>query len=69
MNEEDYLSSTSNNIEDIVNKVLKENPNEVARFKNGEEKLMSYFIGKMMKESKGRISHKIISEELIKKLK
>ncbi len=69
MNEEDYLDSTSNNIEDIVNKVLKENPNEVARFQNGEDKLLSYFMGKVMKESKGKISHKIIIQELNNKLK
>ena len=64
-----YLNSIDNNIEGMVEKVLQENSEEVIRFKNGEEKLMSYFIGKMMKESQGRISHKIISEELLKKLK
>jgi aspartyl-tRNA(Asn)/glutamyl-tRNA(Gln) amidotransferase subunit B len=69
MDEEDYLNSTNNNIEDIVNKVLKENPSEVTRFKNGEGKLLSYFIGKVMKESKGKINHKIITQELSKKLR
>jgi aspartyl-tRNA(Asn)/glutamyl-tRNA(Gln) amidotransferase subunit B len=69
MDEEDYLNNTNNNIEDIVNKVLKENPNEVARFQNGEGKLLSYFMGKVMKESKGKIGHKIIIQELNNKLK
>jgi aspartyl-tRNA(Asn)/glutamyl-tRNA(Gln) amidotransferase subunit B len=53
---------------DIVNKVLDQNPNEVDRFRNGEEKLLSYFMGKVMKESKGKISHKIIIQELNNKL-
>ncbi|MFL2485209.1 MAG: Asp-tRNA(Asn)/Glu-tRNA(Gln) amidotransferase GatCAB subunit B, partial [Candidatus Neomarinimicrobiota bacterium] len=52
-----------------VKKVLKDNPNEVKRFQDGEEKLLSYFMGKVMKESKGKINHEIISEELLKKLK
>jgi len=30
---------------------------------------LSYFIGKVMKESKGKINHKIITQELSKKLR
>ena len=41
---------------------------EVSRFKNGEEKLMGFFIGQINKETKGKISHKIIIDELKKKL-
>ena len=64
-----YLDNKNNNVEDIIDKVFKENPEEVIRFQNGEEKLLSYFIGKVMKESKGKINHKIINQELSKKLR
>ena len=69
ISEDSYLDNTDSNIKDIIKKVLEQNPNEVDRFRNGEEKLLSYFMGKVMKESKGKVSHKIISQELNKKLK
>jgi aspartyl-tRNA(Asn)/glutamyl-tRNA(Gln) amidotransferase subunit B len=40
----------------------------VSRFKNGEEKLMGFFIGQINRKTKGKISHKIIIDELKKKL-
>ena len=69
ISEDSYLDNTDSNIKDIIKKVLEQNPNEVDRFRNGEEKLLSYFMGKVMKESKGKVSHKIITQELNKKLK
>ena len=69
ISDDNYLDNTDNTIIDIINKVLDQNPNEVDRFKNGEEKLLSYFMGKVMKESKGKISHKIIIQELNNKLR
>ena len=68
LNDDSYFDIADNTIVDIVNKVLDQNPNEVDRFRNGEEKLLSYFMGKVMKESKGKISHKIIIQELNNKL-
>ena len=69
LNKGDYLNNTDHNIEDIVKKVLKDNPNEVKRFQDGEDKLLSYFMGKVMKESKGKINHEIIIQELNNSLK
>ena len=57
------------NIKEIVQSVLKENREEVSRFRNGEEKLLGYFIGKIMKVSGGKINHKKIIEVLNKELK
>ena len=48
--------------------ILKDNPKEVERL-NGEEKLISYFIGKIMKASGGKINHKKIIEVLNKEIK
>ena len=57
------------NIKEIVQSVLKENREEVSRFRNGEEKLLGYFIGKIMKVSGGKINHKKIIEVLNEELK
>ncbi|HJO21744.1 MAG TPA: Asp-tRNA(Asn)/Glu-tRNA(Gln) amidotransferase subunit GatB [Candidatus Marinimicrobia bacterium] len=69
LNKGDYLNNTDHNIKDIIKKVLKDNPNEVKRFQDGEDKLLSYFMGKVMKESKGKINHEIIIQELNNSLK
>jgi len=67
LNSENF--DTSNvDISSIINKILSECSNEVSRFKNGEKKLMGFFIGQINKETKGKISHKIIIDELKKKL-
>ena len=39
------------------------------RYKNGEEKLIGFFIGEVNKETKGKVSHEEIISELKKKLK
>jgi len=52
----------------IVDSILSQYSDEVSRFKDGEEKLMGFFIGQINRETKGKISHKIIIDELTKKL-
>lgn len=55
-------------LEEIVQKVLDSNPDEVGRFKGGEDKLMGFFVGQCMKETRGQgnpgILNKIIKEKL-----
>lgn len=55
-------------IEAIVNKVLEKNPEEIERFKAGEQKLIGFFVGQVMKETKGKANPKIVNELLKKKL-
>ena len=62
------LNSQEIDIDEIVKNVLKDSPEEVKRFKKGEEKLLSYFIGKIMKASSGKVNHKKIVEVLNKEL-
>ena len=40
----------------VIHDVLAKSPNEVSRFRKGEKKLMGFFIGQVMKLSKGKIS-------------
>ena len=55
-------------IEKIVQKVIDDNPGETTRYKNGETKLLGFFVGKVMKESKGKANPKTVNELLILKL-
>jgi aspartyl-tRNA(Asn)/glutamyl-tRNA(Gln) amidotransferase subunit B len=56
-------------LEAIVNEVLDKNPKEVERFRKGEQKLMGFFVGLIMKETKGKANPKTANEMLMKKLR
>lgn len=45
-------------IVEFINQVIKENPSEVERFKNGEKQLTGFFMGQLMKVSKGKADPK-----------
>jgi len=55
-------------IERIVGDVIAKHPKEVARFKEGEQKLMGFFVGQVMKATKGKANPQMINELLRKKL-
>jgi len=54
-------------LEKVVKGVIEAYPDEALRFKNGELKLMGFFVGIVMKETKGKANPKIVNE-LIKKM-
>src|SRR4030095_1007460 len=58
----------SSEIEKIVKKIIEENPAEADRYKKGETKLIGFFVGKVMKESKGKANPKTVNELLISNL-
>lgn len=55
-------------LEPIVEEVLASNPDEVARFKEGKKNLMGFFVGQIMKHTKGRANPKEVTAMLAKKL-
>jgi aspartyl-tRNA(Asn)/glutamyl-tRNA(Gln) amidotransferase subunit B len=55
-------------IEKIGKKIINENRVEVERYKGGETKLLGFFVGKIMKESKGKANPKTVNELLISNL-
>jgi aspartyl-tRNA(Asn)/glutamyl-tRNA(Gln) amidotransferase subunit B len=55
-------------IEQAVDDVIAKNPAEVERFKAGEEKLTGFFVGQVMKITKGKANPQIVNELLKKKL-
>ena len=56
-------------LEAVVDEVLGENPNEVQAFRDGKKKLMGFFVGQVMKKTKGQANPRLVNEFLGKKLK
>ncbi len=52
-----------------VDEVLAAHPGEVARFREGEAKLMAFFVGQVMKRSKGKADPKGVQPVLAEKLR
>ena len=48
----------------IVEKVIENNPAQVAEFKNGKEKVFGYFVGQVMKETRGKANPQIVNQLL-----
>jgi len=53
----------------LIDKVIAENPQQVADYRAGKEKLLGYFVGQLMKESGGKLNPQVLNELLKKKLK
>jgi len=60
--------SDSSAIEDIIAKVLSGSPTEVEAYRNGKTKLMGFFVGQVMKETRGKANPRMVNEILKKKL-
>jgi aspartyl-tRNA(Asn)/glutamyl-tRNA(Gln) amidotransferase subunit B len=52
-----------------VEEVLADHPDEVERFKAGETKLMGFFVGQVMKRSKGKADPKAVQPVLQSRLR
>ena len=55
-------------IEQIIDKLILKHPNEVDSFKAGKKKLLGFFVGQLMKETKGKADPKLANQMLNKKL-
>ncbi len=60
--------SDSSSLEAVVDKVLADNPAEVEAFKGGKKKLMSFFMGQIMRETKGKANPGMVSKMISQKL-
>ena len=61
--------SDQSEIYKLIDKVLSDNPKMVDDYRNGKDKLFGFFIGQIMKISKGKANPKIVNELLVKRLK
>ena len=55
-------------IEALVDEVLAENPDTVAKYKGGKEQLFGFFVGQVMKKSQGKANPAMVNQLLKKKL-
>ncbi len=55
-------------IESAIDKVLADNPAEVEQFRAGKEKLFGFFVGQVMRATKGKANPQLVNEILRKKL-
>ena len=61
------ISDTSA-IKDVAQKVVEAHPNEVLAYKNGKVQLLGFFVGQVMKETKGRANPQLLNKILKEKL-
>lgn len=66
--DEDLAINTSLDVDDLIKKVIQENPLEVDAFKKGKEKLFGFLMGQLMKKSQGKIDPKKADDLLRKAL-
>ena len=63
------LISDPAEVEGIIDAVIAANPKQVEQFREGKTKLMGFFVGQVMKESKGRVSPELVNKILPQRLK
>ena len=56
-------------IELLIDQVISANPNQVAEFQGGKEKMLGFFVGQIMKQSKGKANPGQVNQLLLDKLK
>ena len=51
-------------IEEEVRRIIEANPSQVEQYKSGKESLIGYFVGQVMKATKGQANPKVVNETL-----
>ena len=60
--------SDSGAIDAVVDQIIADNPDKVAEYKGGKDKLIGWFVGQVMKASQGKANPQMANEALKKKL-
>lgn len=61
--------SDKGSLEPIIDKIIAANPDSVAGYKSGKDKLFGFFVGQVMKETGGKASPQMVNDLLKEKLK
>ena len=61
--------SDTGEIDRVIDEVIAANPNQHEQYRSGKEALFGFFVGQVMKASKGKANPKIVNERLREKLK
>ncbi len=60
--------SDTGEIDALIDEVMSANPDQVAGYRSGKEALLGFFVGQVIKASKGKANPKIVNERLRAKL-
>ncbi len=60
--------SDTGELEKIIDEIIEKNPNQVAAFRGGKTGLLGFFVGQVMKATRGQANPKTVNELLQKKL-
>jgi len=60
--------SDTGEIDSLIDSVIEANPDQVANYRGGKEALFGFFVGQVIKASKGKANPKIVNERLRAKL-
>lgn len=52
----------------VIDKILASNPKQLAEFRSGKTKVLGFFVGQVMKETKGQANPQVVNDLLQKKL-
>jgi aspartyl-tRNA(Asn)/glutamyl-tRNA(Gln) amidotransferase subunit B len=61
-------SSDTSALEKIVDEILAANPKQLEQYRAGKKTMIGFFVGQVMKASKGQANPQIVNELLVKKL-
>jgi aspartyl-tRNA(Asn)/glutamyl-tRNA(Gln) amidotransferase subunit B len=61
-------STDTSALEKIIDEILASNPKQLEQYRAGKKQMLGFFVGQVMKASKGQASPQIVNEVLAKKL-
>jgi len=61
-------SSDTSALEKIIDEVIAANPRQVEQYRGGKKTVIGFFVGQVMKASKGQANPQLVNELLVKKL-
>jgi len=61
--------SDTGEIDRVIDEVIAASPNQLEQYRAGKEALFGFFVGQVMKASKGKANPKVVNERLREKLK
>lgn len=63
-----FQISDAGALEQVVDRVLGENPDVVARYREGERKVIGFLVGQVMKATEGRADPRLVNQILVRRL-
>jgi len=61
-------SSDTSSLEKIIDELIAANPKQVEQYRAGKKTMIGFFVGQVMKASKGQANPQVVNEVLVRKL-